>query len=183
MAVLGSGRAWAVEIPRKHHPWATFSPGAWRQVRVIVQVFDKKGAVVDWGETVQRTVLEKVDDEGVTLRIEESVWLAVKWRDRPAETIKQGFYGESEGQKAAIKDCDPETVVVEGRQIPCGVRQVQVADTGSKRTQVLKLWFNDDVAPYVLKRTATIKDPDTKTVSVVPSLVYGGRTAQGVEPS
>ncbi len=162
--VPGPASARAAEATRKHHPWATFSPGAWRQVRVYTKVFDKDGKVVDTGVTEKTTTLEKVDDHGVTLQVEESVWGAGKWLDGQPATVKQGIYGESEGQKATIKDLEPEMLVIEGRKIPCGIRQVEVADANNKRLQVSKLYFNDDVAPFVLKRETTIKDLGEKAV-------------------
>ncbi|MBN2218598.1 MAG: hypothetical protein JW719_14575 [Pirellulales bacterium] len=164
LLLLGPVVVEAAQTPRKHHPWATFSPGAWQTVRTTVRVFDKEGKVVDTGITDRMTVLEKVDDQGVTLRVEESVWVADKWLDRPAETVKQGLNGEAEGQKPTIRDLDPETLTIDGRQIPCVVREVQVADAGSKRLQVSKLWLNDDVPPFVLKRTTKISDQEKQAI-------------------
>lgn len=162
--LLAATSAWAAETPRKHHPWAAFSPGAWRTDLVIVRVFDPAGKIVDCGKTQQRTVLESVDDQGVTLRIEESVWVAGKWLDRPPQTVRQGLYGESEGQKSTIKDLKPEMVRIEGREIACGVREVEVADVGGRRLQSARLSMNDDVVPFILKRKTTIRDPEKKTL-------------------
>ena len=154
----------AAEITRKHHPWANFSPGAWRQTRTFVQVFDKNGRVVDWGVTEQRTTLEKVDEKGVTLQVEKAVWMAGKWCDQPNETLQRGFEGEAEGQKATIKDLDPVTFTIEGRKITCGVREIELANPKLQSVQLSRVVFNNEVAPYVLKRTTTIKDREKNTV-------------------
>lgn len=164
LLLVGTAAAQTAPTPRKHHPWAAFSPGAWRQARLIVQVFDKQGNLVDWGVTERTTTLEKVDDDGVTLRVEESVWVNGTWRDRPVQTVKQGFYGESEGQKAEVKELAAETLTIEGRKIPVSVREVRLIDASSKSLQQSTIYFNDDVPPFVLKQTTTIKDADQKTV-------------------
>jgi hypothetical protein len=164
LSAVGLNSAWAAEAVRKHNPWATFSPGAWQQVQVFTQVFNKDGNVVDTGVTEEKTMLEKVDDKGVTLQTKKSVWVAGKLLDREPESTKQGIYGESEGQKATIKDLKPETLIIEGSKIPCTVREVRVDDPKSKILQVSKLYFNDDVAPFVLKRTTTITKQGEKTV-------------------
>ncbi|MBN1591573.1 MAG: hypothetical protein JW888_18810 [Pirellulales bacterium] len=154
----------AEEAPRKLHPWATFSPGAWQSIRVFTEVFDKEGRVVDTGRIRETTTLKEVGDWGVTLEVQKSVRVAGKWLDQPPETVKQTIYGESEDQKVAIKDLEPKTLVVEGQNVPCGVREIQVADANSKRLQVSRLYFNNDVAPYLFKRETTIKDSSEGTV-------------------
>jgi hypothetical protein len=169
----------AAEPARKHHPWARFSPGAWQRVRIYTETFDKSGRIVDTGVTEQKTTLQEVDDAGVTLQVEKSVWIADKrldrptdrWLDRPAEKIAQGLYGESEGQKATIKDLKSERLVIDGREMDCKVREVSISGAGGKGIEISKLYYSDDVAPFLLKRETTVKGADQKTVLLATDMV------------
>ncbi|NLE38269.1 MAG: hypothetical protein GX621_09625 [Pirellulaceae bacterium] len=154
----------ADEISRKHHPWAMFAPEAWRETRVFNEVFDKEGKVVDTGVTETTTTLQSVDESGVTLCVGESVWMIGKWLDRRQETIKQNFHGDAVGQKITAKELDPETLVIEGRKISCQVRELRLADPKTQRLQVSKLYYNNDLDPFILKRETTLSDPADETV-------------------
>ncbi|HBO44838.1 MAG TPA: hypothetical protein DD670_13085 [Planctomycetaceae bacterium] len=163
------------EVSRKHHPWALFAPQSWREVRVFHEVFDKEGKVADTGITETQTTLESVDESGVTLCVGESVWMVGKWLDRRQQSVKQDFYGGDFGQDIAAKDLKGETVTIDGQEISCQVREIRVDDPKTKRSEISKLYFNNDVDPFILKRETKIVDPAdgsvlSETVMVVDSL-------------
>ncbi|MCX7426181.1 MAG: hypothetical protein NTW96_11255 [Planctomycetia bacterium] len=159
------------QSPTKHQPWATFSPGAWKTVRTITETFDANGAVTDTAVTETKTTLVKVEEDGVTLEVEVAAWMAGNRLDPKPQTVKQGFYGEVDGQKAAIKELDPGEIAIEGRTIPCRIRQVVLTDPSTKRTRTIKVYYNDDVAPYVLKCETTDKDVDNATTLGASTMV------------
>jgi hypothetical protein len=173
LVALGAGAAvaQAPPTPAKHQPWATFSPGAWKTVRTIAESFDAKGAVTSTAVTETKTTLVKVEPDGVTLEVEVAAWVAGKRLDPKPQTFKQGFYGEADGPRAEIKDLDPGEIVIEGRTIPCRIRQVVVADPSTKRTRTVRVCYSEDVAPYVLKCETTVKDVDNATTLSLSTMV------------
>jgi len=157
----GSGLAQEASITRRHHPWGCFAPGAWKLVRVVTETLDEKGAVTNTSTTETKTALVKVEEDGVTLRIEVQVEVAGKRFEAEPQTVKQDFHGVLASQKVKAKDLPASHVVIEGQKIPCKVRQLEYADTTSKT--LMKIYYSDQVTPYVLKRESVTTDPEGKT--------------------
>lgn len=169
----------------KHHPWAAFSPGAWKLVRAVAETYDADGVVTGTGETETKTTLTTIDNNGVTLEVAVAVWVAGKRLDPQPQSVRQGFFGESEGEKVAIKELPAADVIIEGRTIPCRVQEVQTTDAANKWVRTTKVFINDDVAPYVLKRETVTKECGkdaivSRTSTVVDALGLPCETDRGV---
>ncbi|MBN2023146.1 MAG: hypothetical protein JW809_10170 [Pirellulales bacterium] len=146
----------APSVPLKHHPWATFSPGAWKCVRVVTETFDEDGSVANTGVTETTTTLKTIDAGGVTLEEEVAVWVAGKRLDPQTQTVWQGLFGQSMDQKVTVKNLPPAEVAIEGRAIPCNVRQYEITGPDGKRVELVTVYSNDGVAPFVLRRQSVI---------------------------
>lgn len=157
-ACAGMGFAQQTDTPRKHHPWASFSPGAWKIVRTTTETFDAEGKVASTGVTETKTTLKKVEDDAVTLEVEVAVWVGGRLLDPKPQTVRQGFHGETGCEKATVKDLGPGEVAVEGRAVTCRTRQVELTDPDNKWIRTIKVFHSDDVAPYVLKCESITKE-------------------------
>lgn len=170
------------------HPWGLFNPGAWKMVRVITETLNEQGQVVSTSTSDTTTTLVDLDNEGVTLEIRACMEVAGKRFEPDAQIVKQGFHGEMLGPHLTIKRCADSRVLIEGREIPCTVQQLESVVPNGKT--VTTIYYSMTVAPYVLKRESVTIDPEGKdrlgeTISEVISLSVPlkirGETRDGVK--
>lgn len=172
----------ATGITRQHHPWGRFEPGAWKLVRVVTESFDENDTLSSTTET--RSILEAMEEDGVTLSIEVTVKVGGKRFEAEPQSVKQGFHGELASQGLKLTDLGSGEVVIQGQAIPCRIQQLAFAGPASKT--VTKIYYSDTVEPYVLKRESVKTDLEGKvplsetTVNVValdvPRRILGGIT-------
>jgi hypothetical protein len=148
---------------RHRHAWGRCQPGSWKQVRVQTETLDDKGQVTGTSVTETLTTLEAVTDQDFTLRIEVTVDVGGKRFAAQPQIARQGFNGESEGQKVAVRKVGDGGVTVNGRVIPCETREVVVNGGDTKRVSFVHL--SDKIAPYVLKRDTTVTDAAGKATN------------------
>lgn len=143
---------------RKHHPWGTFEPGAWKRVRTVTEAFEPSGRMSSI--TDAKTTLQEVGDEGVTLQIRVNVEVGGKRFDAPPETIKQGFDNELAGPGATVREVGAGQVTIQGQKIDCKIQQWERTDVTGKTT--VKVFYSETVEPYVLRRETVKTDAQGK---------------------
>lgn len=151
-------------VPRQHHAWGQFKVGSWKRVRTQTEAIGPDGRVTGLTTTETTTKLVDVDAKGYTLRIDVVVEVAGKRFAGEPQVVRRGFSGESEGQTVAVKAIGNATVDVNGRKIPCEVRQITLDDMGTKR--ITTVHYSEDVAPYVLRRETTSLGEDGKPLEL-----------------
>lgn len=144
-------------FPPEHHPWGRFPVGAWTQVRTTSETLDEKGQVASVTVTHTRTTLAAADDSTYTLRTEVTVNVAGRRISTTPQIAKHGYYGEGPGQVLSVNRVGEASLTIDGRSIPCELRQVVLASEGGKLTSTL--YYSDQVAPYLLRRETTIEGP------------------------
>jgi len=149
-------RADGIGLDRKHHPWARFEPGAWKKVRVVTETLDEAGAVQSTSITDTTTKLVGVSEDDYQLQINMTVEVAGKKFAAEPQDISHGLYGEASGQTSVQKLPMGETVIVEGKEVPCEVYQVQMQGEDTQR--VTKIYYAKDLSPYVLKKETVQRD-------------------------
>ena len=167
--------------------WGRFGAGTWKRVRIVTETLNEEGRVVDTTLTETTTTLVRADSRQLALRIDATVDVAGKRFESQPKTIECGYYGESAGDPAEPKVLGTEMLTIEGRQVPCQIRQVV---TGSgKQKQLVRLFLSDDVEPFVLKReTIPLKDDgksasDQKTTAEVIGLDLPYHVLHGIKPA
>ena len=104
---------------------------------VISETFDEQGKLTNSVTTDNKTTLEEVTPERVTLRVEVTMEVAGQQIPSQPQTVKQGYAGESVGQTVSTKPLGGETVVVEGREVPCQSEELEFVGNGGKEvTQI-----------------------------------------------
>lgn len=149
------------EITRQMHPWGRFEPGAWKLVRIITETFDENGSISSVTET--KTTLSEVGPKDVALLVEVSVEVAGKQFDAEPQEVRQDFSGEAVNDKATITDQGTAELNIQGRKIPCKIRQIETEDASGKT--VTRIYYSETVAPYVLKRQSKTTDAEGKVES------------------
>ncbi|HZN34434.1 MAG TPA: hypothetical protein VFB80_11470 [Pirellulaceae bacterium] len=141
--------------PRDHHPWGRFPVGSWKFVRTSSESIDEKGQITNLSSTDTRATLLSADDAAYTLRSEITVNIAGRRIPMTPQTVKHGYYGEPAGRPLAIKQLGEAPVTIDGKTIPCEVRQVAVDVEGGKLTSTLH--YTSLVAPFVLRRESSLE--------------------------
>ena len=159
LATTSVGRAEEL-LARKLHPWGECAPGAWKMVRVVSKCMDESGAITGANSTETKTTLQQVDERGVMLRVNALVEFLGKRIESDGQTIRQGFHGEADEPNLTVKPLAATRIVVDGREIPCSVAQIELAAPDSKT--VTTLHYSETVAPYILKRQSVVTDPEGK---------------------
>ena len=172
---------------RDMNVWGRFGVGTWKRVRIVTETLNEKGRVVDTTLTETKTTLVRADSRQLALQIDATVDVAGKRFDSQPKTIECGYYGESSNQPAEPKSMGTEMVTIEGRQVPCQIRQV--VTTNGQQKQLIRLFLSDDVEPFVLKReTIQLKDDgksqsDQKTTAEVIGLDLPYHVLHGIKPA
>lgn len=149
----------------KQHPWATFTPGVWKSVRIVSESFDKEGQPLETSLTDTKSTLASLDEKGITLSVEVSLWLAGRRLDPKPQNVELGYHGEvGLFEKEEGKELEPVEVTIEGEAIPCKVREITLTEPEGKRVRVIKLFYNDEVFPFLLRRESEIRETETNTV-------------------
>src|SRR5215510_1131436 len=137
LALASRGFGQETASPREHHPWGHFPVGSWKIVRTTSATLGEKSQVTGISATETRTTLLAADDATYTLRSDITVEIAGRRIAMTPQTIKNGYYGEPAGRPIAIKQLGEAPVTIDGRAIPCEVRQVAVDVEGGKLTSTL----------------------------------------------
>lgn len=150
-----------VGLLRKHHPWGTFEPGAWKRVRTVTETFEASGRMSS--TTDAKTTLKEVVPDGVTLQIQVNVEVGGKRFDAPPEAIKQGFDNELANSGAIVQELGPGQVTIQGRKIDCRIQQWERTDVTGKTTS--KVFYSETVEPYIFRRETLKTDAEGKSRS------------------
>ena len=143
-------------VLQQSHAWGRFGKGSWRQVRIVTESFDELGHLTHSSITDNKTTVEEVTPERVTLKIEVTVEVAGQKFPSQPQTIKQGYAGENVGQTVSIKSLAPEVVIVDGREIPCETQQIEILGGASKEVSLIS--YSLQLTPPILKRKSTLSD-------------------------
>jgi hypothetical protein len=158
-------------ILQRAHAWARFGKGSWRQVRIVTESFDTQGNITDSSITDNRTTLEEVTPEHVSLKVEVTVEVGGKKFPSPPQLIQQGYAGESVGQTVSIKSLAAERLTVDGREIPCEAQQIEIL--GGANKQVIEISYSPRIVPTILRRKSTTSDVTSgKTLQEALTEVY-----------
>lgn len=154
-------------------------------MRTTSESIDDKGQVTNLSTTDTRTTLMGADDAAYTLRSEITVTIAGRRIAMTPQVVKHGYYGEPAGRPLVIKQLGEAPVTIDGKSIPCEVRQVAVDVEGGKLTSTLH--YTSVVAPFVLRRESSLEGvPEEKrnaTLVEVIALDLPQRIKGDIKPS
>ena len=159
----------APAVPREHHVWGKFKPGAWTLTQTTTESLDEKGKISSTSTTVTRTTLVSADDKGVELRVDVVVEVAGKRFEAKPKTVRQTFGGAHSGQTETVKDLGREAIELDGQKVMCDVRRVDIKDANLKQT--VKLFYSSTHNPYVLRRETDSSDGNGKTFQSTTGVV------------
>ncbi|MBI3838657.1 MAG: hypothetical protein HY288_12085 [Planctomycetia bacterium] len=177
LAVLGlvsmelSAPAEDYGLLQQTHAWGRFGKGSWRQVRILTESFDDHGTLTNSSTTDNKTTIEEVTPERVTLKIEVTVEIAGQKFPSQPQIIKQGYAGENVGQSVSIKPLSQEVLIVDDREIPCQTQQIEILGGASKEVSLIS--YSPRVTPSILKRKSTTSEvASARTTQETVSEVY-----------
>lgn len=150
-------------IWRRDHAWARFGRGSWRSVRIVTQNFDEQGQPTDSSITHNKTTVEEVTPDRVTLQVEITVEVAGQRFASQPQIVKQGYAGETVGQTISVKPKPAETVRIDGREFRCETQEIVIAGGVTQETSLIS--FAPGHSPSILKRESKMQDAaGTKTM-------------------
>lgn len=152
------------------HPWARFGKGAWRHVRIVTENYDAEGVITDGSLTDNKTTVTEVTPERVTLQVEVTVEVAGQKFPSQPQIIVQGYAGETLGKIAPAKPLEPQTVTIDGREIRCEARQLEIS--GGVTHEQTQIVFAAGHEPPILRRQSTLREAgDGKELQEITSQV------------
>src|SRR4051812_25456873 len=137
-------------IPAEHHPWGRFPVGSWKLVRVTTDNLDALGNVTGVTITETKTTLMAADAASYTLYSEVTVETSGKRFTTPPKTTKLGYSGQAPGEGVTSKKAGDAEITINGRRIPCEVRQIRIDGQGTKYEGTVH--FAANIPPYVLRK-------------------------------
>ncbi len=148
-------------LPAQLHPWGTFQPGAWKQVRIITESGSAEtGDLAVTNVVESTTILDEVGSESVCLEMQSSVEMSGKQYDVDPQIVQQSFFCEPLSTSLKTKDPVPVQIKIEDRSVNCLLYEYSSATPTSKTTT--KAYFSQAVAPHVLRRESVTSDLDGK---------------------
>ena len=171
VAALGPSSALGQDIALDtgEHPWGAFPVGSWKTVRVTSETFDDKGNVTNVTITDTTSLLTALDRDGYTLQVQTVVEIAGKRLNSQPQIVKHGFFGQKPGEPVSYKKVGDAQVTIDGRVIPCELREAVFDSEGTRR--ISKIHYSPDVSPFQLRRETTVAsdamDESAKDTTVV----------------
>jgi hypothetical protein len=141
------------DLPRRHHAWGRFEPGAWKTVRVTSETLDERGVVASVSTSETTTRLLRLDDDRFTLRIETMMEVAGKRIVAEPQTVTQRYNGMPLDAPVERQSLPTEVLLIDGRRYECGVNEL--ITQGASTRSVTRTWLSDAVSPFVLRRETT----------------------------
>jgi len=139
-----------VGVSWEHHDWGRFPDRSWQKIRIVTEQLSADGDVISTTTTEKLTQVVRSTRRAVTLRTTSKMEVAGKRFETPPHDFHEGNHGEPIADAVETKDLGATELTVEGRQIPCRIRQYEFTD--AEETKVVKIYYSDKVAPFVLKR-------------------------------
>ena len=164
------GSAQEAGVPAEHHPWGRFPIGSWKKTRVITENLDPLGNVTSTSIYETTTTLMAADASTYTLRYEVTTESSGKSFISKPQTRVLGYSGNAAGETVTAKKSGDGVVEINGRKIPCQVRQISIEGMGTKYEGTV--YINPAVSPYVLRKEGTANGTaegpkSTTTVEVI----------------
>ena len=160
-------------VPAEHHPWGRFPVGSWKRTRVITEILDPLGNVTSTSLHETTTTLKAADATTYTLLSEVTTESSGKRFVRQPQTIVKGYSGNGLGETVTAKKAEDAEVEINGRKIPCQVRQISIEGMGTKYEG--KIYVNPTLSPYVLRKEgiANGSADGSKTATSVDVIALG----------
>lgn len=136
-------------IAPEHHPWARFSNGSWKRVRIVEQTLDREGNVTIESVTDRTESLEDVGPHHFSLKQKVSVTVEGRLVEAPPKTVTLCLATEEPGQVESVVRGAPEAVVLEGRSVDAQV--FDVATSGELHSVTARIWYAPDEPPHILR--------------------------------
>lgn len=141
------------------HAWGRFAKGSWRQVRITTESFDEQGKLTSSSVTDNTTTVQEVTPERVTLKVEATVETAGGRMPSEPQIVKQGYAGDDVGQNVTIRTLPAERLMVDGREIVCETRQIEIVRGSTKEVSMIHV--APQLTPAIIKRTSTTREVAT----------------------
>ncbi len=144
----------AETLPREHHAWGRFSPGAWQKARITSETLDDAGQVIRTTITDTKTTLLSADHQFYTLKVESTVEVLGKRIEAAPQIIKRTYDDLPYDQTAATRIAEQVDVAVDNRQFQCAVLET-VAKT-AVQTVTARTYYCRLAKPFALRRDVTV---------------------------
>jgi hypothetical protein len=148
-------------FPRSKHPWGRFPVGSWKAVRTTSESLDEKSRVTSITITETRTTLVAADDSTYTLSTDSTVDVASRRIIAAPQTTTHGYYGETPGTLESVKHTGDASLTIDGRTIPCEVRQLIL--TGQSGKLVSTIHYSSQVPPFIFRRESSVEAAPEET--------------------
>lgn len=169
LAVMASSIAAAQDggVSAEHHPWGRFPVGSWKLTRVSTEILDPLGNVTATSITETKTTLIAANATTYSLRYEVTTESSGKRFVSQPQSKVLGYSGNAAGEPVTAKKLGNVDVEINGRKVPCELRQIQIEGMGAKYEGTV--CFNPAVSPYVLRKegTATLAAEGPKITTTV----------------
>ena len=129
----------------------------------MTENFDNDGKLANTSVSLNKTTVDEITPDRVTLKIESTLEVAGQRIASPAQQIKQGYAGEQVGQSVSVTKAQGVPVVVDGLEIPCETRQVEILGGATKEVNLIS--FTSQSKPKVLRRRSTTSDVASSNVT------------------
>jgi len=141
-------------LTASEHPWGNFPPKSWCivQTRTLSNI---DGRTVRSSQTV-KTVLEDIDENGITLSEMETVALGEKSVEKMPVTTKYDFFQERIQDNVQISQGAPAKLQMKDKKVvPCSVRIYTRQTPSGQHTTTI--WYTSQVYPYIFRVEKTLR--------------------------
>ena len=155
-------------IAKEHGLWSAFQKGAWKTLEIRTETY-REGKLQVVKKTTETTNLAEVTLGSVALEVASVTEVGgVSFKSNPP-IISQLWEGEIVNGKRKVQK-EPVEVIIEGKPVACKVITI-TSSTEEGKTVTDEVYYSDAVAPYILRRTRTVKSPKEKVLSKATMVV------------
>jgi len=151
-------------IPKRHHPWARFEPGAWRTIRTITESFDPTGKYVGRSETTQTETLVAVTENQYTIQSSTVVHVGGKQLRGATTQATYHLLTDTPGELVQASPLPPANLNLDGRVVSCRRWQLTLGSGPQRRLETV--YYSPDLSPHILRREASAADGTGESTEV-----------------
>ena len=145
-----------VSIPKEHHAWARFEPGAWRTIRTVTESFDPAGKYVGRTETTQTETLVAVNDSQYTIETSTTVHVGGKKLRGTTQQTTYHLLTNATGEVVEATPLPPANLNLDGRAVKCQRWRLTLGSGPQRRLETV--YYSPDLSPHILRREASAAD-------------------------
>lgn len=167
------------QLPDKHHAWARFQPGAWREIQTRTTTLDETGEVAQKNLTIQKETLEAVADGQYVIKVQATIEVGGKQLVGEPKTRALHLETNGAGPLSETQRLENQLFTLNGEAIDCQTWELRYQEDSRNLRDLI--FYSDQQFPYILLRETFVDDGTQEVTAEKVTVISEVTTAETPE--